>query len=119
MKKLTPVGIWHYIRLTYRSALFILLLIMYIRYRFSHGEPLTIGIEKMPTLLIVVWAVFVVEMIARFFPSRIESPGCQKQFARNYIKSGKTEIVIPDNNATVLVLIIWIVFLFTFNFIMN
>ncbi len=49
MKKLTPVGIWHYIRLTYRSALFILLLIMYIRYRFSHGEPLTIGIEKMPT----------------------------------------------------------------------
>jgi hypothetical protein len=110
MKKLTPVGIWHYIRLTYRSALFILLLIMYIRYRFSHGEPLTIGIEKMPTLLIVVWAVFVVEMIARFFPSRIESPGCQKQFARNYIKSGKTEIIIPDNNATVLVLMIWIVF---------
>jgi hypothetical protein len=51
-----------------------------------------------------------VEMIFRFFPSRFESPGCQKQFARNYIKTGSTEIVIPDNNATILVALTWIIF---------
>ena len=42
--------------------------------------------------------------------SRLESPGCQKQFAKNYIRSGSTEIAIEDNNATVLVALIWIVF---------
>ena len=64
----------------------------------------------MPAILYVVWAVFVLEMVMRFFPSRYESPGCQKQFARNYIKSGSTDIVIPDNNSTVLVALAWIVF---------
>ena len=56
------------------------------------------------------WIVFVVEMIFRFFPSRYESPGCQKQFAKNYIKSGSMDLVISDNNSTVLVALIWIVF---------
>lgn len=108
--KLTYVGVWHFIRLTYRSVLFVLLLIGYIRYRFINGTPLIIGIEKMPAIIYVTWAVFVVEMIARFFPSRFESPGCQKQFAGNYIKTGNTNIEIPDNNATFLVALVWIVF---------
>lgn len=108
--KLTYVGVWHYIRLVYRSALFLLLLIGYVRFRFSHGEPLIIGIEKMPAIIYVVWAVFVIEMIGRFFPSKFESPGCQKQFAGNYIKTGNTEIEIPDNNATLLVALVWIIF---------
>ena len=76
MKKLTKVAIWHYIRLVYRSILFVLILIAYIRYRFHYGEPLTISIERMPVILYVVWAVFVIEMIARLFPCSFESPGC-------------------------------------------
>jgi len=109
-KKLTPVGVWHYVRLIYRSVLFLLLIYAYIRYRFIYREPFIIGLEKMPAIIYVVWTVYVIEMIFRFFPSKIESPGCQKQFARNYIKSGKTEVIIPDNNATMLVALIWIVF---------
>lgn len=109
-KKLTYVEVWHYIRLCYRSVLFVLLLIGYIRYRFDYGEPLIMGIEKVPAIIYVVWAVFVIEMIARFFPSGYESPGCQKQFAQNYIRTGETEIKIPDNNATLLVALVWIVF---------
>jgi len=108
--KLTYVGVWHFTRLAYRSALFVLLLIGYIRYRFMYGEPLMLRIERMPVIIYVTWAVFVIEMIARFFPSKYESPGCQKQFAQNYIKTGNTEIEIPDNNATFLVALIWIVF---------
>ncbi len=108
--KLTPVSVWHYVRLTYRSILFILLIIGYVRYRFIYHEPFIIGLEKMPVIIYVVWAVYVIEMLFRFFPSKLESPGCQKQFARNYIKTGETDIIIPDNNGTVLALFIWIVF---------
>ncbi|MCF0120034.1 MAG: hypothetical protein HUJ65_00225, partial [Oscillospiraceae bacterium] len=34
---------------------------------------------------IICWVAFVTEMVLRFFPSRTESMGCQKQFRRNYI----------------------------------
>ena len=108
--KLTPVGVWHWTRLIYRSVLFLLLIYAYIRYRFVYHQPFIIGLEKMPAIIIFVWAVYVVEMIFRFFPASIESPGCQKQFARNYIKTGETDVIVHDNNATMLVALIWIVF---------
>ena len=109
-RKLSVVSTWHYVRLVYRSVLFILLLISYIRFRFFSQASILESVEKMPTIIVVTWAVFVIEMIFRFFPSKFESPGCQKQFAKNYIKSGSTEIVIHDNNATMLVALIWVVF---------
>ena len=82
----------HYIRLVYRSVLFILLLIAYIRFRLYSDASIIESAEKMPTIIYVTWLVFVIEMILRFFPSKYESPGCQKQFACNYIKSGSTDI---------------------------
>ncbi len=109
-RKLSVVSTWHYVRLIYRSVLFVLLLISYIRFRFFSQASIIESVEKMPTIIIVTWAVFVIEMFFRFFPSKFESPGCQKQFAKNYIKSGSTEIVIHDNNSTVLIALIWVVF---------
>ncbi len=109
-KSLSIVNFVHYIRLIYRSALFGMLVIGYIRFRLFSEEPILESIEKMPVIIYITWAVFVVEMIMRFFPSKFESPGCQKQFARNYKKSGETDIVIADNNAAVLVALIWVVF---------
>ena len=104
---LTPVSIFHYVRLIYRSLLFLCLLGYYIGYRFYHREEFTVQIESRPVILFIAWLVFVVEMILRFFPSRLESPGSQKQFAGNYIKSGSTDIDVQDNNATILVALIW------------
>ena len=109
-KKISVVSAWHYFRLVYRSLFFLLLLIGYITYRMDLTAALHTFFEHRPIILIVLWTVFAVEMVFRFFPSGYESPGCQKQFARNYIKSGKTEIVIQDNNATLLVALIWVVF---------
>ena len=109
-KRISVVSAWHYFRLIYRSVLFLLLLIGYISYRVELTAALTTIYEHWPIILILIWAIFVVEMVFRFFPSGYESPGCQKQFARNYRKSGKTEIRIPDNNATLLIALIWIVF---------
>ena len=109
-RKLTAVSTLHYVRLVYRSILLILLLIEYFVFRFRAGPEITVSLEENPVLLYITCGVFVFEMILRFFPSRFESPGCPKQFRQNYIKSGKTEIVIQDNNATVLVLLLWITF---------
>ena len=106
----TKVILLHYIKLIYRSAMFIMLLVYYIYARISGKETIISQLEKMPVTIIIVWSVFTIEMALRFFPSRYESPGCQKQFKRNYIKSGDTSIDIQDNNSTVLVLLIWILF---------
>ena len=108
--RLTPVSVLHYIRLVYRVALFLTALVIYIVARAREGETMLSTLEQRPLILKVIWVVFAVEMVMRFFPSRLESPGCQKQFARNYIKSGDVNIRIQDNNATVLVALIWIVF---------
>ena len=109
-RKFSTVSVIHYVRLIYRSVLFVLLLAGYISYRLHAGTALTERLENQPVILLIAWSVYVVEMIFRFFPSKYESPGCQKQFARNYIKSGKTEITAHDNNATVLVALLWIFF---------
>ena len=108
--KLTIVSTWHYFRLVYRSVLFLVLLALYIVYRVHNGANITYRLEKQPAIMLAIWIVFMVEMLSRLFPSGIESPGSQKQFARNYLKSGRTDIVIQDNNATVLVALIWISF---------
>ena len=107
-RKLSTVSAFHYFRLVYRSLLFLTLLVIYIVNRVEGNGDFTNTIEKQPLIITVICIVFSVEMILRFFPSKFESPGCQKQFAHNYIKSGETDIVIQDNNATVLVLLLWI-----------
>ena len=109
-KSLSVVNFIHYLRLIYRATLFCLLAFSYIRFRWYSEDSIIESVEKMPVIIYVIWAVFVVEIIMRFFPSKYESPGCQKQFARNYVKTGSTEIVVADNNATVLVALIWVVF---------
>ena len=106
--RLTAVSVYHYFRLVYRSVLFLVLLVMYIIHRSNSNGQILDLLEKMPFLLTFTCVLYAVEMVFRFFPSRLESPGCQKQFARNYIKSGEVEIAIQDNNGTLLVLLIWI-----------
>ena len=106
--RLTSVSTLHIIRLIYRGALFLTGLGVYLAYRLRGGNDVETALRQHPALLIVVWVLFVAEMIMRFFPSKIESPGCQKQFARNYVKTGRTDISIEDNNAAVLVLMVWI-----------
>ncbi len=107
---LTTVSILHYFRLVYRSALFLVLLVLYILSRAQGRDDFTNILEDRPVIITVICTIFIVEMIARFFPSSLESPGSQKQFGSNYIKTGNTEIEVPDNNATLVVLLVWIGF---------
>ncbi|MBQ3792171.1 MAG: hypothetical protein II797_03605 [Clostridia bacterium] len=107
---LSFISLMHYIRLTYRSLIFILLLLLYILYRIRGGQTVEELIESQPGALFFIWLLFVVEMALRFFPSKMESPGCQKQFSGNYIKTGKTEISIQDNHGVMLTALIWVSF---------
>ena len=75
----------HYIKLVYRSLLFLGALVLYIISRVRQEDMLFHGWENKYFLLDLIWLVYVVEMIFRYFPSPIESMGCQKQFARNYV----------------------------------
>lgn len=80
----------HYIKLFFRSALFITALVIYIVNRVNNTGELFGGYEKRNDILTVILIVFLIEMALRFFPSRFESMGCQKQFSRNYRPTGKT-----------------------------
>lgn len=108
--ELSAVSTLHYIKLVVRLAIFVVLLVLYILHCTRGGDAIEEILERQPVVLIAVWLMYVIEMVLRFFPSHLESPGCQKQFDRNYIKTGKTKIEIQDNNAVMLVALIWIFF---------
>ena len=111
MKKMTPVMLQHYFRLFYRSLLFLCMLFGFIAVHVFYPERTVISIfDDRPLIVSLIWIVFTLEMLQRFFPSPTESPGCQKQFSKYYIKSGNTQIRIQDNSATMLVALLWILF---------
>ncbi len=82
--RVSRISALHYAKLVFRSALLLLAILLYIRERTRY--PFTFAAEEMKhsLLLAFIWAVFAVEMLFRFFPSSLESMGCQKQFRKNY-----------------------------------
>ena len=101
-KKLSKISALHYFKLILRSTLFIAVLVSYI-------------LDKTEVLLqnailpIIVWVFFIIGMSLRFFPSKFESMGCQKQFARNYEPVAKN--ITPVNQSfgtTALVAVVWL-----------
>lgn len=84
-RKISKISALHYFKLVFRSALFLTALVLYIQDIFHGGEPWFKTVQDAPALLNLIWIVFALEMVARCFPSGIESMGCQKLFARNYI----------------------------------
>ena len=95
-RKLSKISAMHYTKLVFRSALFVIALLTYIVNRILGTGEYFGGLDKKPLILIFIWVVFVSEMVLRFFPSKVESMGCQKQFALNYIPVNKGDM-IPKN----------------------
>ncbi|MBP5491657.1 MAG: hypothetical protein J6Y08_02310 [Clostridiales bacterium] len=106
--KLTKVSVYHYFRLVVRIVIFLVLLSQYIFHKILEGLDIFHSPTVRDIAIILIFVMFIIEMLLRFFPSSLESPGCQKQFKRNYIKTGKTNIVIEDNNGVVLVALLWV-----------
>lgn len=107
---MSRISIIHYLKLIYRSCLFIAATVIYTVNRAANAEKIFFDEEHRPFILFLIWLVFVVEMLFRFFPSKFESMGCQKQFKRNF------KPVDPDKNrasrstwkSTLLVAVLWI-----------
>lgn len=87
MKKLKPIisviSNIHYIKLFFRSFLFLSAVFAYICDRINRTELFDFYSHR-PVVFITIWFLFVIEIALRFFPSKIESMGCQKQFERNF-----------------------------------
>ena len=84
-KIFSTISILHYYKLVFRSLLLIAAVVLYIVNRIHGSETLFGGVENRQWLLTVIWLVFALEMLLRFFPSKLESMGCQKIFPRNYL----------------------------------
>ena len=70
--KLTAVSTTHYVKLVYRSLLFLIALGFYLFNRIAGtGRELT----DEYILLGVIGVIYAAEMISRFFPSKLDSPG--------------------------------------------
>lgn len=108
--KLSKTSTLHYTKLVYRSALFLLALGYYIFHNYSTDQDF-FGIPL--PIIAIVWLVYVVEMILRFFPSKLESMGCQKQFSYGYIATGK-EFDVKEHKHQIktilIVALVWILF---------
>ena len=105
---LSKISILHLFKLVGRSLILAAALVLYIISRIA-GLPYVFGgYEEIPIVLGTIWVIFVLEMALRFFPSKLESPGCQKQFKRNYIPTGESTPVVQSWRRTALVAAIWI-----------
>lgn len=110
-RRLSKVSLLHYCRLAYRSVLFLAALYWYILHQIHEETRISRLIDHIidSPLLGIIWIVFMVEMVLRLIPSHWESPGCQKQFRRNYTPTGRTDVLLHDNNAIMITAICWIV----------
>lgn len=112
MRKISKVSVLHYVKLIYRSIIFLLALYWYI---FHKSNNIIISVRditingRVDWFVYIIDIIYVVEMVLRLFPSTLESPGCQKVFRKNYMPTGDTNIEIHDNHATIIVALIWIV----------
>ena len=86
-QKLTSTTTLHYVKLVLRSILFVGALTLYIL-NFTISDEF---VKYLYYFLAGVWLLSALEIFLRLFPSKIESPGCQKQFKKNYIPINTTQ----------------------------
>ena len=106
--KISKTSLMHFVKLYLRAGLFLGVLALYIAKRVSGKSIFAWDSYGVHWLLGIIWVFYAVEMAMRFFPSKIESPGCQKQFKRNF---KPTEINTPPRGTprrTLLTALIWL-----------
>lgn len=109
-KRWSVTSVLHAWKLVVRSLLFIAAIVCYIISTVLGRTDDVLGALADNTwVLIIIWAVFVAEMLLRFFPSSVESKGCQKQFARNFIPTDMEKPNLPSGKGTFLSLASWLI----------
>ena len=106
--KISVISAHHFAKLIFRSLLLLFSLVVYIINRLQRTGETFGGIEDNNLGVGVIWLIFFVEILLRFFPSRTESMGCQKQFAKNFIPSEESVPVNQSGATTFVVLVLWL-----------
>ena len=107
--KLSIISAMHYFKLVYRSLLLIgAFAVWLIRKLNGIAEPFG-DVEHKPVILAVIWVVFVLEMLLRFFPSKTESMGCQKQFRKNFRSTEDSVPKTMPRKRTFTVALVWLI----------
>ena len=108
-KHWSKISVLHAWKLGARSLLLVLAIACYVLGTvFGHTDAVLGALEDNWWFLILVWVFFVVEMILRFFPSRFESMGCQKQFRRNFTPTEMKKANLPSAKGTLITLFVWL-----------
>lgn len=107
-KKISPVSVLHCIKLVGRCALLVSALCLYIYSRINFPGELFAGIENNKLFLIALWLIFFVEMLFRFVPSRLESPGCQKVFKSKFVSTKVEKASLNSWRSTLAVFLAWV-----------
>ena len=95
--RLSKISALHYAKLLFRSLLLVVAAIVYIVGRLIADRDLLERVANHPVVLGIILLVFGLEILLRFFPSKMESMGCQKQFAHNFMP---TDTPVPSEAAT-------------------
>lgn len=112
-KRLSDTMILHHVRLVYRSVIFLLALASYIVAKVVGTEHMFGSVAYGNTILAIFFGIYTIEIISRFFPSKLESLGSQRQFKKNYIpKEGYNRATVRKRGLrdAALVLAVWIPF---------
>ncbi len=103
-------SVYHAWKLIGRSLLFLAALVSYIISTVKGSTDGVLGaLENHMWVLAIIWAVLVAEMLLRFFPSSVESMGCQKQFKKNFKPTDMESPNLPRGKGTALTLISWLI----------
>lgn len=106
--KISRISALHFFKLFFRGALFVCALVIYIINRKRNTGETFGGLEDNQWLLWGIWGVFVLEMILRLFPSKMESAGSQKQFAHRYQPTEEEKPQLQSWKRTFAVAVVWI-----------
>ncbi len=107
-KKLSLISATHYVKLFLRALLFFAAIVLYILSRHHEADGIFLGFEKKTYILAVIWIIYAFEMACRFFPSRLESMGCQKQFQKSFLPTAESEPRLQSSWRTFFAALSWI-----------
>lgn len=105
---LSAISALHVFKLCFRSALFIAATVLYTVHAVRDSARPFGSVTERTWVLGVIALIFLGEMIPRFFPSRIESMGCQKQFRKNFIPTDNPRPTRSTWRSTLAVALSWL-----------
>lgn len=105
---LSKLYIYHYLKLAFRIGLFVGTLAFYIYHKVKGISHTYTEIGEHPVFWGIIWLFFAFGMVLRFFPSKLETIGCQKQFKRNYVPTDEDTPSLTPARSTVIFTLCWV-----------